>query len=115
MKRYSLETKNNKSKCVGVLVRGIVNIYLHDNVFMENRGFRILKNKSCGGCESCGWILDNLNEFYHNDEPISNLHIMENKKLYEITYVELSRDFETGYVDDYHFELVEIKEKLNEK
>ena len=91
----------------------MVKLYSDENHFTENRGFRILKRKSCDGCRSCSWMLDKLHEFYANEEAIGNLQKIENKKLYEIVCVELSRDFETSYVDNYHFELKD-KEENNE-
>jgi hypothetical protein len=80
-----------------------------DIVFQER--FVPLKRQSCKGCEMCGFLLESLNEniscgvFPIIPEGLSNGDVVF------LTTTILSRDYETGYADDWCEEFVKIEEK----
>lgn len=75
-----------------------------------------LKGKSCGDYLH---IQDDIQEIlachdysYDNADPV--IHQGKNGKLYEVKYVNISRDWETGIVDGYDVELREYEEDLEQ-
>ena len=69
-----------------------------------------LKRKSCSGCPECGWIDDSFGEL-SSDWPILGIEKAEHGKLYRIGMTNISRDYESGWVDDYDLELIELEEE----
>lgn len=76
-----ISENNKKNNCKGLIFRGRVNSYISgNNIITQNKTIRLLKRKSCEGCENCGWFFDSITEFLHNDPAI--LANVENGKLY---------------------------------
>jgi len=84
-------------ECKGLVFRGI-NTTWYSNGRLENKqGIRLLKKKSCPGCLMCGWILEDMDMRPHHvilPEIISGA-------LYTVVSINETRDWETGYVDDW--------------
>lgn len=101
--------------CKGLMYRCRVNIYQNSQgAYVETKRMVPLIRKSCTGCEKCGWLLDMLDEeiglcrdwskgTLFTDEP-------EHGAMYEYMVTSSSRDWETGYVDDYTTGFVKVKE-----
>ena len=54
---------NNKNKCKGLYWRAQVSSFLSTHNSIETRkSLRLLKRKSCSGCEHCGWFWDYIKE-----------------------------------------------------
>jgi len=100
-----------KPKCKGLVFRGFSSMFFSDGRLEERRGIRLLKRESCAGCEKCGFILDDLSE----QVIIGSMIIpeIEHGKLYEVIVTNESRDWETGYVDDYDLEVVLLNQGVN--
>jgi len=82
----------------------------------SHKELRLLKRKSCEGCYECGWLLEGIGEdisgmvAYGDIAVIQGIENIENGKLYTLNFIEDGRDLESGYVDDWHWEIQEIKE-----
>lgn len=106
-----LKLEKEESKCKGVFWRGWVSTYLSQYKSVEVRkSLRLLKRKSCPGCEKCEWIWDFINEeIYGGDMYCSDLlSNIENGKTY--TYkIDGGWDWETGIweIDGFYFKEVE--------
>lgn len=99
--------KTKPDECKGRFYR------VRDSRYLSTRGrvvhtreFIPLKRKSCFGCEECGWIDDDLVEFKYN--------VLEEDGLCDgdivtITTANISRDWESGWVDGYDLQFVKVK------
>ena len=101
-----------KNSCKGRYYRG------RKNTFVSKKGeyYYIekmipLKKLSCVGCEHCDYLDDELNEFTSSGYLLPTINNIEDGGLYKLELVNVSTDFETGYVDDYELEFVKIMEK----
>jgi len=94
------------SNCIGKKYRCGVNNYIDTNgVLHMETTMRLLKRKSCPGCEKCDWIEDDLEELIAcGSAPI--IKNISHGATYHVNIVNISRDWETGYVDDYDIEFV---------
>ena len=100
------------NECNGLVFRGNVSLcYTNNDSILERRELRLLKRKSCPGCEKCGWMRDYLKEDLSMDMYDTLLGEIEHGKLYTIHYT-WYRDWETGIYDDYDFEVIEYKEDI---
>ncbi|MCK5235433.1 MAG: hypothetical protein KAR06_00495, partial [Deltaproteobacteria bacterium] len=71
---------------------------------------RLLKKKSCPGCENCGPTLEMLDE----DVAEDNFPIIDKIKhgaLYTLQVVNITRDWESGTIDGWDHAFVEIEEE----
>jgi hypothetical protein len=77
--------------------------------------FRWNKTLSCDGCEKCDWMWDDLGEFMgvYMDGIIFNNPTQD--KLYRLSVVNITRDWESGHVDGYDLEMVEWTPSEKEK
>jgi hypothetical protein len=66
-----------------------------------------MKRLSCHGCEDCFGY--DFKEDVENGCGILGLEKVVDKKLYRIEMCNLSRDYETGVVDDWDLQIVEFK------
>jgi len=103
---------DTKPKCKGIVFRASVSQWMsvqRDINFKKQ--LRVLKRKSCPGCEQCHWLWDDLSErmseFYPQDSIIADV---EDGKLYTIITTNLSTDWESGIIDGYDLEFIEYKE-----
>lgn len=107
-----IEERNNTS-CKGLVYRGVINDYIDakGNIVFKTI-LRPLKRKSCAGCKECGWIEETINEDFACEcsNGIIGVDKIEDKKLYTIKCVNISRDFETGHIDSWDWTLVPYEE-----
>ena len=65
--------------CKGIIFRCYISSYLSQHNSIEIRkSLRILKTKSCKGCECCGWIMEFLQEFILDEPNLDYLIGLEN-------------------------------------
>jgi hypothetical protein len=69
---------------------------------------RPLLRESCPGCEKCGWLLEQINEFVENDRVIGMESIEKGRK-YTFRIANICKDWETGIVEDFDIEAVEVR------
>jgi hypothetical protein len=84
-------------------------IYNSFEIIGERRTLTLLRKKSCKGCEKCGWFWECIQEDIAN-ECIPNLDGLENGKMYCPVFVEGSRDWESGELNDWEWDWKEYKE-----
>ena len=115
MKLTEIVEKKSESKkvCKGLFFRANCNTYFQYNKGTITRKvtLKLLKRLSCKGCEKCGWML--AGDFSEISEDYSNVifdHV-KNGKIYTPVVVNISKDWETGYCDDYDIEMQEVKNK----
>jgi hypothetical protein len=80
---------------------------LFRNSFVSSRGdivfkdsFALQKRKSCTGCTRCDWLDEIIREY-----PNIICKDFEDGAIYQIVLSNVSRDYETGHVDDFDVEL----------
>lgn len=95
-------------ECKGLVFRGYNTMFKSGNHIGYHQGIKLLKRKSCPGCEKC----DGLLEFVTEDIYCDTLEIPQIKhgKLYSIRIVVDGTDWESGLVDACHAEVYEIEE-----
>lgn len=99
-----LEPKENK--CRGLVFRGHSSQYVYKGVIGYRQSINLLKRKSCIGCSKCGWMFDEAHEFARNKSII--FPGIDEGRLYTVKVTNISRDWESGYVDDYDLEIVPL-------
>lgn len=100
----------NKNYRNGLVFKASVkNVRTSDNGFCFKVALKHLKNKSCSGCENCGWLHDVVQEV-NESWPIIGLESCEDGELYTIVPCNESRDFESGIIDSYDLKIREFKE-----
>ena len=104
------ELVNHKAKdCKGLYWRGSENIFIDcDGRIKQTNELRILKKKSCPGCEKCGWIFDQISETIASGTPSNLLSKIEHGKLYQFRW-NITTEWESGIteIDEIWFEEVE--------
>lgn len=106
---FELAEESNKETCKGLFFRGVVNKHWFGDKYRITKELRLLKRKSCRSCEYCGYLTDELNQDVIVIEPE-----VEHGALYELKVTNVSRDWESGIVDDWSLEFVLIKGDNNE-
>ena len=101
------ETSEKPARCKGAVFRADVQ---HFTTKRGGLAFSVRLNKvkrlSCPGCDVCqGWA-EHHSEI-GNDWPVVGIETAQDKKLYTLEPCNESRDWETGYIDSWDFELVE--------
>jgi len=85
------------SECKGLVFRGYNTVFRSGNHIANHQGIKLLKRKSCPGCDTCENTLDCF------DEDINcgtvDIPTIEHDKLYSLRWINDGRDWETGYVD----------------
>lgn len=98
----------NPPKHTGLFFRGYNHVYYSNGQFAQKRGYRLLKRKSCKGCPTCDFILnDLLQEDARNTEDIGDI---KNEKLYELVVRSDGGSYEYPNDVDYWAEFIEVKE-----
>lgn len=110
----SKEDINAKKSCKGLFWRAEVTSYCYEDRIGVKKTLRLLKRKSCKGCEHCGWVNDFLHEDICNNPNEDYLADIEHGKIY--TYSPISSQ---GYYDQYpeleRIDFIEVKEKDDDK
>jgi hypothetical protein len=94
--------------CTGLVFRGFNSMFFSGGKLERREGIRLLKRESCNGCEKCGWMLENLSQDDCSETII--MPTIDDGKVYTVKITNESRDWETGYVDDYDLEVVLLKD-----
>lgn len=117
----SLEVTRNENipECKGIYVRYHRNIYFSKGAMNYNHRFQILSKMSCPGCEKCDRMCfeNDIDMGGAEDLPFDfKYDDLEDGCIYKLRWVEGGRDFETGYVDDWWWELdkCEMLEEQND-
>ena len=108
MNKMVLDCPAPVSTCKGQVFKGYASLFCHKGRVERRQGIRLMKSLSCPGCEHCGggWMLSEGPD--HIDCGTLLMPEIENGKLYEIRMANESRDWETGYIDEYDLEIVEV-------
>jgi len=97
-----------EEKCMGNIFRAQVSHFLSKSGYIVHKTQLIpLKRLSCKGCSNCLWLVDTLSEV-NLDFPIINISEAKDKKMYRMGICNESKDWETGIVDDYNLQILEI-------
>lgn len=102
----NMKPVKKENQCKGLYFRGYRSQYFIGDKFESKVGVRLLKKKSCKGCECCGGMLDSMKE------NINNVYLVqiEDGEIYTPIYTNISRDWETGYIDDYDIEFIKVSD-----
>ena len=95
--------------CKGLYWRGSENIFMDsDGRIKQTKELRILKKKSCPGCEECGWIFDEIGGSIACGVASNLLSKIEHGKLYQFK-CNTATEWESGIteIDKIWFEEVE--------
>ena len=97
----------NLKDCKGQIYRFALDRWVGSDADVNVRyRYRYLASKSCSGCEKCAWLNEALREHLSNlaygfggevheyDTPVVGA-------LYQLKMVNVSTDWESGYVDDF--------------
>ena len=107
------KSENPEPECKGLIFRYARETWIGtaQDINFRDR-FRFIKGKSCEGCDKCGWMWDDLHEFLCDPEFCNIICPDEPKQnqLYTIIVSNISKDWETGYVDEWDLEFVEYEE-----
>ena len=94
-----------KTDCKGLVFRGYKSFFnIKSERFEIKQGIRLLKKRSCLGCEHCGGL---ITEFEVEDFIMPDI---VHGALYTLNFL-YHRDPESGIVDDFDIEVVRIKEE----
>lgn len=101
---------NPEPTCNGLVYRA------RENNFVNKRGEVVyskrmspLKRESCPGCENCGYMLYELDEWISMGEvPI--VKDFKHGAVYRLDITNIQKDWETGYVDGYDLVFVKIRD-----
>lgn len=105
---------NEVDECKGLFFRASTCVYRSDSTgndrFVQKMELRLLKKRSCPGCGRCGIVLDELKEFAaHGSIDLTDI---KHGRIYTPKVTNISRDWETGIIDDWDIEFVEVKDEV---
>jgi len=111
----SIKTKDPSKQCKGLIYRGKRNAFINGrDEYVYSERMMLLKRKSCKGCERCGFLHEELQQSLDMDCLPLMPSYLEDGCLYQLSVTNMSKDWETGYVDDYDLEFVKYVEKDDE-
>ena len=96
-------------ECKGLIYRGNVSLCQTNRGVLFQIRLNELKRKSCSGCPKCEFLRESLGELDINYYPLLGLEKVKQDGLYTIRAINLKKDWETGHVDDWDLEVVEIE------
>lgn len=96
-----------QENCKGVIYKADVQHCKTERGILYSIRLNKLKRMSCPGCNQCVYIEDDINEIGPGRSQIKNIEMVEHGKLYTIEVCDISRDYETGIIDDWNLEVVE--------
>lgn len=94
-----------ENTCKGQVFRFVTNNYVSNDTIVFSRKLRLLQRRSCKGCGNCGNVIDDINEGISLDcgpDVVIPDSIM-NGDVVVLDFIIDRRDWETGYVDDWHY------------
>lgn len=98
--------------CKGIVFRGYTNRYYDGYKIVFKQELRILRRKSCPGCEQYGWIYEALAEMESSGLVFylaGKERLFKNRALYSVRPIGFCHDPETGLIDDYALEFYEVR------
>jgi len=97
--------------CKGVFFRARVSGYINSRgAYVYTETMTPLKRISCTGCEECAWIDETLFEIVDDANFPEVIGGIEDRAVYTLDVTGISRDHETGLVDDYDLVFRKVKE-----
>ena len=107
---FNIDESAPQIACKGLVFRGYNNKFVtSDRRIGNHQGVRLLKKLSCPGCQWCDFFFDDMGDMIYTDGIIWPEII--DGKLYSIHVVNIKRDWESGIVDDYQFEIFQLPER----
>jgi hypothetical protein len=108
--------KKDPEVCKGVVFRGHRSCYwsAQRQTLAFKQDLRLLKKKSCPGCQQCYWMFEDLSEMSFNESFILPKRGIQEGKLYSVRVTNISKDWESGIVDNWDLEVYEVDESKNE-
>ena len=104
-----LDLKTEKEeKCKGLVFKASENNYFSDGRIVFKIEFRLQKRLSCGVCNQCILMLDDIAERMSDGYGLKLPKSINPGKLYQPFVTNISTDWETGHVDDWDLELREV-------
>jgi hypothetical protein len=95
------EDDNTKPECKGQIYKASVSSFIGaQGDVVDKIVFRPQKRKSCSGCDQCGYLLDDLREAIACDIFIFPKNPVQGK-LYKLAIINMSRNYETGMIDEW--------------
>ena len=94
-----IEDSQDKQKCTGLVFRFLVNNFVSGDGITMKKSFKLLKRKSCN-CSKC----QNLLDCFYEDIACGYLPAydgLSHNDLCTLRCSVISRDFETGYADEW--------------
>ena len=107
----SIKINPEIQECKGLVFRGFHSVF-YDSLTMRierREGIRLLKKRSCPGCKQCGFLLDAMDDMISTNTLLFPEEGIEHGKLYTIIVVNESRDWESGQIDEWDFEIIKVK------
>lgn len=99
-------------QCNSLIFKAKVNVFLNSkNEFVYQQRMIPMKKLSCKGCNQCGFLLEELDERISNKDFSMIPENIEHGALYRLETTHISRDWETGIIDDWDLEFIKIEDK----
>ena len=104
-----LKIEDPKDDCKGKIYKYVVNTYVdYRGNYTQKSTMRLLKRKSCKGCQKCDWFEEAIQQHEYDMGDIF-IEKPKNNALYTIIAISGDIDYETGYPDGYELEFRRIK------
>jgi len=102
-----IEYPNKTDICKGLIFKAKANQYINSNgQFVSTNRLVPVKRKSCLGCEKCHWLVEHAGQDIINGNDLMPVKF-KHDCLYQLKVIDWSRDYESGYVDDFIVGFVE--------
>lgn len=108
--KLELNAEESEEKCTGLVFRGVSTVYSGKYcTYAERTELRLLRRKSCQ-CDGCSQLLSDIEQCVYDgrvDHPP-----IEHGEMYSVRYCNISRDWESGWIDDWDIEFYKIETAL---
>jgi len=113
LKLFEEKINSDVKECGGLIFRGYSSTYYDPiNKKIERKeGIKLLRKKSCQGCEKCGFFFDTMPDIIDSDSLIFPKEGIINDKLYSLIVTNEQKDWESGIIDEWDCEIVKINTK----
>ena len=105
------ENQPEKVQCKGKCYRGKINNFINvkGEVILQQRMIPV-KRMSCCGCEDCDYTEEDLHERMNDFDYMAPIfpEKIKHGQLYKLKVTGVGRDWETGIVDEWDLEFVEV-------